>query len=146
VLVVLATYVLATRAAGRPARADGGPLPGAFVHSVVPIAVGYAIAHYFSFLLFEGQQAWILASDPFGKGADWFGTSDWTIDFTRVSRGVIATTQISAIVIGHVLGVIAAHDRAISLFKGRAAVAGQYPLLAVMVAYTLGGVALLLGT
>jgi len=42
--------------------------------------------------------------------------------------------------------VIAAHDRAIALFKGKAAVRGQYPLLAVMVAYTLGGVALLLGT
>jgi len=144
--VVAVTYVVATRAAGRPARADGEPLPGAFVHSVVPIAIGYAIAHYFSLLVLEGQQAWILASDPFANGADWFGTSDWTIDFTRVSARTIASTQIGAIVVGHVLGVIAAHDRAISLFKGRAAVKGQYPLLAVMVAYTLGGVALLLGT
>lgn len=143
--VVAGTYVLATRAAGRPARADGDPLPGAFVHSVVPIAVGYAIAHYFSFLMLEGQQAWILASDPFATGADWFGTADWTIDFTRVTARVIASTQIGAIVVGHVLGVVAAHDRAVSLFNGRAAVQGQYPLLAVMVAYTLGGVALLLG-
>ena len=146
VAVVAVTYVLATRFAGRPAGADPSPLPGAFVHSVIPIAVGYAVAHYFSLLLLEGQQAWILASDPFGNGADWFGTADWTVDYTRVTPRVTAVTQISAVVIGHVLGVIAAHDRAVGLFKGRAAVKGQYPLLAVMVAYTLGGVALLLGT
>lgn len=144
--VVAATYVLATRLAGRPAGAHPGPLPGAFVHSVVPIAIGYAVAHYFSLLVLEGQQGWILASDPYGKGSDWFGTADWTVDFTRVTPRVISMVQIGAIVAGHVLGVVAAHDKAIALFKGRAAVAGQYPLLAVMVAYTLGGVALLLGT
>lgn len=144
--VVAGTYVLATRLSGRPAKADTGPLPGAFIHSVVPIAVGYAIAHYFSLFLLEGQQAWVLASDPFGTGADWFGTASWTIDFTRVTPRVVAVTQIGAIVVGHVLGVVAAHDRAVTLFQGRAAIRGQYPLLAVMVAYTLGGVALLLGT
>jgi hypothetical protein len=144
--VVAVTYVVATRMSGAPAKADPKPLPALFVHSVIPIAVGYAIAHYFSLLLLEGQNAWILASDPFGNGANWFGTATWTVDYTRVTPRVTAVTQISAVVIGHVLGVIAAHDRAVGLFKGRAAVKGQYPLLVVMVAYTLGGVALLLGT
>ncbi|HEU0133022.1 MAG TPA: hypothetical protein VFQ85_18740 [Mycobacteriales bacterium] len=143
---VAVTYVFATREAGRPAGADRRPLPGVFVHSVVPIMVGYAIAHYFSLLLLEGQQSWILASDPFATGANWFGTAHWTIDFTLVPTRVVATTQIGAIVVGHVLGVIAAHDRAVGTFRGRAAFTGQLPLLAVMVAYTLGGVALLLGT
>jgi hypothetical protein len=140
------TYVLATRLAGRSAGADPRPLPAAFAHSVVPIAVGYAIAHYFSLLVLDGQQAWILASDPFATGANWFGTAHWTIDFTVVSTRFIAVTQIGAIVVGHVLGVVAAHDKAVSLFKGRGAIRGQYPLLAVMVVYTLGGVLLLLGT
>lgn len=144
--VVAVTYVAATRASGRPARAAGAPLPGAFVHSIVPIAVGYAIAHYFTLLLYEGQQALRLTSDPFGTGANWFGTADHRLNFTFVSPDATAFVQIGGIVAGHVLGVVAAHDRAISLFKGRAAVRGQYPLLAVMVAYTLGGVALLLGT
>lgn len=143
---VAVTYVLATRLAARPAGADAGPMPGAFVHSVVPIAIGYAVAHYFSLLILEGQQSWILASDPFGTGADWFGTAGWDVDYTILTPRVTAVTQISAVVVGHILGVVAAHDRAVGLFKGRAAVRGQYPLLAVMVAYTLGGVALLLGT
>jgi hypothetical protein len=143
--VIAVTYVAATRASGRPAGADPKPLPGAFVHSVVPIAVGYAVAHYFSLLVLEGQQAWILASDPFATGANWFGTSHWTIDYLVVTPRVIALVQIGAIVAGHVVGVVAAHDRAVGLFKGRAAVRGQYPLLAVMVVYTLAGVALVLG-
>ncbi len=58
----------------------------------------------------------------------------------------MALVQIGAIVVGDVLGVVAALDRAVGLFEGRAAVRGQYPLLVVMVLYTLGGVALLLGT
>jgi len=144
--VVATTYVLATRLAARPGGADPRLMPGAFVHSVIPIAVGYAVAHYFSLLLLEGQNAWILASDPFGTGANWFGTAGWSVDYTLITPRVTAVTQISAVVIGHVLGVVAAHDRAVGLFKGRAAVRSQYPLLAIMVAYTLGGVALLLGT
>ncbi|HEV2889603.1 MAG TPA: hypothetical protein VGX28_04435 [Frankiaceae bacterium] len=144
--LVAGTYVLATRLSGRPAGADPRPLPGAFVHSVIPIAIGYAVAHYFSLLVLEGQQAWILASDPFGKGADWFGTAGWTVNFTVLTPRTTAVTQIAAVVVGHILGVIAAHDRAVGLFKGKAAVKGQYALLVVMVAYTLGGVALLLGT
>ena len=144
--VVAGTYVLATRLSARPGGGDARAMPAAFAHSVVPIAVGYAVAHYFTLLLLEGQQAWILASDPFANGADWFGTSDWTIDYTLVSTRTTALVQIGAIVVGHVLGVVAAHDRAVGLFQGRAAVRGQYPLLVVMVLYTLGGVALLLGT
>ena len=49
-----------------------------------------------------------------------------------------------AIVGGHVLGVVAAHDRAMRLLPRRHQLTGQLPLLAVMVAYTVGGLYLLL--
>lgn len=62
-----------------------------------------------------------------------------------MSATTIAVTQVLAIVLGHVVGVVAAHDRAVRVFPGRAATAGQYPLLAVMVALTAGGISLLLG-
>ena len=142
---VAVTYTGATWLAARPARADRGPMPGLFVHSVVPIAVGYALAHYLSLLVFEGQQALILASDPFGTGANYLGTAGWAVDYTVVSASTISLLQVGAIVAGHIVGVVAAHDRAVGLFRGRAAVRSQYPLLAVMVGYTVGGVALLLG-
>lgn len=145
IALVALTYVAATRLAGRSAGADPAMLPRAFAHSVVPIAIGYAIAHYGTLLLLEGQNTYILASDPFANGSNWFGTATWTINYTLLTARFVANMQIGGIVAGHVLGVIAAHDRAVELFPGRAAVRGQYPLLAVMVLYTLAGVGLLLG-
>jgi hypothetical protein len=47
------------------------------------------------------------------------------------------------VVMGHVLGVIAAHDRAVALFPRARTLAGQLPLLIVMICYTVGGLTLL---
>ena len=49
-----------------------------------------------------------------------------------------------AIVIGHIAGVILAHDRALEDFGQKRATASQIPMLAVMVALTLTGLTLLL--
>jgi hypothetical protein len=108
--------------------------------------VGYTVAHYFSLFVFQGQAGYILASDPLSRGDDLFGTSDWQIVYTVVSTAAIALVQIAAIVGGHVLGVVAAHDRAMGMFTGRDKSRGQYALLGAMVIYTVGGIALLVGT
>lgn len=127
-----------------PATAAGGrELPARFAHSLVPIAVGYVVAHYFSYLVFNGQQAFILASDPLVTGADLFGTGGEHVNYTVISVTTIALVQVFGVVIGHVLATVAAHDRAVRLFPRRAAVLGQLPLLALMVGYTLGGLLLL---
>jgi hypothetical protein len=55
---------------------------------------------------------------------------------------LIAGVQIGAIVLGHVLGVVSAHDRATYLFRRRHLRRAQYPMLAAMVAFTAGGIAL----
>ncbi len=57
----------------------------------------------------------------------------------------IAWVQTLAIAIGHVLAVAAAHDRAISRYRHDVAVRSQYPMLGVMVVYTVVGLFLLLG-
>ena len=44
---------------------------------------------------------------------------------------------------GHVLGVIAAHDRAMKVLPERHQLTGQLPLLFAMVAFTVGGLYLL---
>ena len=151
VAVVAATYAGATALAGRlgAGTTDG---PNAFAHSVIPIAVGYAVAHYFSLLLLDGQLTWILLSDPFATGADYFGTAGNQVDLTAISPRTISVVQVDAIVLGHVLGVVLAHDRAVRLAAASPEPApearartSQYPLVAVMVGLTVGGIALLLG-
>ncbi|MEU7552709.1 hypothetical protein AB0B01_10150 [Streptomyces sp. NPDC044571] len=114
-----------------------GPLPGpltAFAHSLVPIALGYLTAHYFSLLVTEGPRTVIMA----------LGTDNAPQPLPPLGPGGLATLQVLAVVTGHVLGVIAAHDRCVRLFPPAKAVAGQLPLLALMIIYTLGGIGLLL--
>lgn len=146
VAIVTTLFVLAARTTGtadvRPGAVGEAGLPGAFVHSLVPIAIGYAVAHYFSFAMFQGQEGVLLATDPFGRGWDLLGTSGMRIDYAFLGTGVIAGVQIGAIVLGHLLGVVSAHDRAAGLFRRRQLRQAQYPMLAAMVAFTAGGIAL----
>jgi len=143
--VVTLVFVGAMRITARLHRRRFPDLTAAFVHSLVPIAFAYALAHYFSLLVFEGQSALALASDPFGQGWDLFGTAGNRVNFTLVSTSVIAYVQASGIIAGHVAGVVVAHDRALAVFPGREATRSQYPLLVTMVLFTVGGLALLLG-
>jgi hypothetical protein len=63
-----------------------------------------------------------------------------------MSNNAIAFVQVTAIVLGHIAGVTAAHDRAVVLLPERLARRGQYPMLAVMVLYTITGIALISGS
>ncbi|WP_406098414.1 hypothetical protein [Streptomyces sp. NBC_01013] len=106
----------------------------AFAHSLVPIALGYLVAHYFTLFVTEGPRTVMVA----------LGSDDPAPPEPPLGPGGIATLQVVAIVLGHVLGVVAAHDRSVRLFPPGRAVAGQLPLLILMVAYTIGGLALLI--
>ena len=115
-----------------------------FVHTLVPIGLAYIVAHYFSLLAYEGQRAAYLVSDPLGTGADIFGTSTATVDYAWISATSIWYVQVAALVIGHVAGLILAHDRALVSFgDSRIATRSQYWMLAVMIAFTSLGLWLL---
>jgi len=121
-------------------------LPGAFAPSVVPVACGYVIAHYYAFGVLEGQHALVRLTDPLGIGANWLGTAGLPQPVVLVTPAVVADVMVAAIVLGHVAGVVLAHDRAVRLFPRRAAVLGQLPLLALMVTLTCLGLFLLFWT
>lgn len=127
----------------RGARAGHRPGPATFATTLAPIAAGYAIAHYFSLLVFDGQQTVILAADPLGTGADLLGLAGTRIDYTLMTTGAIMAVQLVAIVAGHLVASVAAHDRAVRLYRSQDAVRTQYPMLAAMVALTVGAVGLL---
>ena len=143
-LVSLA-YLLAMHAAARIVGGHWHALATRFAHSLVPIVLAYVVAHYFSFLVLEGQLAFVRLSDPFGVGWDLFGTDDWIVNLSLVSPTAIWYVQVAAIVIGHVGGVVLAHDRAIAMFDREAAVRTQYALLAVMILFTASGLLILSG-
>ncbi len=119
-------------------------LPNRFAHSIIPIVVGYVFAHYLTYLVEYGQQTLIQASDPFGNGSDYLGTGDWSVNYwLSYHPSFLANTKVVAVVLGHVLGVVAAHDRAIRLLPRRHQLTGQLPLLFAMIAFTVGGLYLL---
>ena len=56
IALVALTFVGATLLAGRAGDRGRRPVPGLLAHTIIPIVVGYVIAHYFSLLLFQGPQ------------------------------------------------------------------------------------------
>ncbi|TQJ51655.1 hypothetical protein [Phycicoccus sp. SLBN-51] len=118
-------------------------LATAFAPSLIPIAAGYLVAHYWSLFVFEGVNGLARLSDPLGTGADWLGTAGVHPWHALIAPGLVATIQVVSIVTGHLLGVVVAHERAVTLFPRRVAVTGQVPLLVLMVVYTVGGLTLL---
>jgi hypothetical protein len=144
--VVGVTFSAATMATGVQEGYGRRTLPGRFAHSVVPIIVGYIVAHYLSYFVEVGQQTVVQLSDPLGKGWNLLGTADWTVSYWLSTHPTfLAILKVLSVVTGHVLGVIAAHDRAIKLLPKRHQLTGQLPLLFVMVFYTVTGLYLLFG-
>jgi len=117
-----------------------------FAHTLIPIALAYLVAHYFSFFVFQEQaQFGYLLSDPLGTGhTDLFGTVANEVDYKLLSANAIWYVQVAALVVGHVIGLMFAHDRALVYWPDyRKATASQYWMLAVMVAFTCFGLYLL---
>ena len=139
VAAVMATYLAAVAAAERLGGVRRSLVPD-FVLPLVPIAAAYIVAHYFTFFLIQGQFIITLASDPFGKGWDLFGTADFAPNLAPVTPEETWYVQTAALVIGHVAGLAIAHDRAVAIFpEKRTGLVAQLPMLALMVLYTLGG-------
>lgn len=142
VTAVALLFLLAVRAARAVAGSEEG-LANVFIGSLVPIALAYSIAHYFTLLVNQGQYAIPLASDPFGKGWDLFGTTGFQPALFNSPNG-IWYVQVGVLVVGHVLGLTLAHDRAVALWgSARIAARTQYAMLALMVLYTCTGLWLL---
>jgi hypothetical protein len=123
---------------------DATELSRRFVHSLIPIAMAYVVAHYFSLLMYQGQAMAYLVSDPLGHGSDLFGTATVTIDYNLVGANGVWYVQVFALVLGHAAGLTLAHDRALVVYdRARDATRSQYWMLAVMVAFTSLGLWLL---
>src|SRR4029079_10520851 len=119
-----------TRVVGHDATAAG----------LLPIAAGYLIAHYLTYLLIDGQNILVAISDPFQQGWDLFGTAFYQPTGAFLPPGLVWTLQLAAVVGGHMLGAWAGHVVAtMDAPKGLSTASmrtRQLPLAVVMVALT----------
>ena len=153
-LVVAGTFTVAAMSTGVEHPSGPGDthgvrrreLPGLFAHSLVPIIVGYMAAHYLSYFVEQGQTTLIQLSDPMVRGDNYLLTGTWSVNYwLSFHPTLLAVLKVLAIVLGHMVGVVVAHDRAISLLPKRHHVTGQLGMLVVMVGYTVTGLYLLMG-
>jgi hypothetical protein len=128
--IVVAAALAVTRFVGVAATGAG----------LLPIAIGYLVAHYLTYLLIEGQRLVVAVSDPFQRGWDLFGTAFYEVSGAWLPPGLVWTVQLAAVVGGHMLGAWGGHVVA-ALEAPRGLSAGtlrtrQIPLAVVMVALT----------
>ncbi len=150
-LVVGVSFTLAAMSTGvettGPYAVRRAQLPALLAHSVLPIIVGYMTAHYLSYFLEQGQSTLIQLSDPMVRGDNILGTANWSVSYwLSFHPSLLASVKVLAVITGHVVGVIAAHDRALRLLPPRHHVTGQLGMLLIMVAYTATGLYLLMGS
>ena len=144
IAIMAALYWLGSLAVGWFTEQTAAEVARRFAHSLVPIVLGYTVAHYFSLLVLDGGQNFLrLLSNPFDRGSNWFGTADWSVNFFLVSTDAIAWVQFLAIVVGHIAAVLVAHDRAVETSDASEATWAQRPMLLVMVFYSVVGLWLL---
>jgi hypothetical protein len=146
VLVVAVTFSLAARATGGIDRQQRRAMPGLMAHSLIPIVVGYILAHYLSYLVERGQVTAIRLADPFGKGWNLLGVGNVQVHYIlSMHPSVLATIKVTCVVAGHIAAVIAAHDKALRVLPTGHQLTGQLAMMCTMVGYTFTGLYLLFG-
>lgn len=146
VSVVGVTFCGAARATGGVDRKQRQQLPGQLAHSLIPIVVGYIFAHYLSYLVERGQETVVRLADPLGRGWHLFGldrTDVWYVLSEHPS--VLWTIKVACVAVGHIVAVIAAHDKALQVLPVRHQISGQLAMMLTMVGYTFVGLYLLFG-
>ncbi|OBF44462.1 hypothetical protein A5787_13485 [Mycobacterium sp. 852002-50816_SCH5313054-b] len=144
--VVAVTFSLAARATGGVDREQRRALPGRMAHSLIPIVVGYIFAHYLSYLVERGQQAVAALADPFGRGWNPLGLAHFHVAYVLSTHPpVLAGIKVACVVTGHIVAVVAAHDKALRLLPAGHQLTGQLTMMLVMVGYTFTGLYLLFG-
>jgi hypothetical protein len=144
IIIVFVTFSLGAAWMGRYGDRPAWEYPRLMIGSLLPIVLGYVVAHYATLLIVEGQRVAINFSDPLGRGWNTFGSAEMGVNSAIFNHPTgIAVMQACAIVGGHVFGIICAHEKAVALLPPDRAVRGQLPLLLVMIGYTCAGLLLL---
>jgi hypothetical protein len=110
----------------------------AFAYTLVPIALVYNAAHNYTYLLVQSQNVVPALADPLGRGWHLYNAVGFQPSFLLASAAIVWYMQIVLIVLGHIIAVFLAHLRAGERFRtASAALLSQYPMLLLMVLYTM---------
>jgi len=146
VVVVGVTFSVAARATSGVQPEQRRELPGRLAHCLIPIVVGYVFAHYLSYLVERGQETAVRLADPFGLGWHLLGLDSGDVVYLlSLNPTLLWTIKVACVVVGHVIGVVAAHDQALRVLPPGHQLTGQLAMMLTMVAYTLTGLYLLFG-
>ena len=146
IAVVFGTFTFATRATGGVSAAQRQALPGQLAHTLIPIVIGYVLAHYLQYLVEKGQETFLALGDPLGRGWNVLWLQDAHPGYVLSQHPTVAATlKVGFVLGGHIAAVIAAHDASLRLLPARHQRTGQLALLLTMVAYTFLGLYLLFG-
>jgi hypothetical protein len=103
---------------------------------LLPVAVGYLVAHYLAYLLIDGQRIIAALNDPLLRGSNLLPLD---LAFWQPSlfmpTSVLWSIQLAAVVGGHILGAWSGHAAMARRESGRT-VAAQIPLAALMIILT----------
>lgn len=103
-----------------------------FALSLLPIAIAYHLAHYYTYLIANGQ---FLLAELLELGGIQFSP----VGITKLLPvNLVWQSQVTLIILGHILGVWVAHHIALEVFGDRReAIMSQLPMLVLMVLYTM---------
>jgi hypothetical protein len=111
---------------------------------LLPVAVGYLIAHYFTYLLVDGQRIILALNDPLIRGDNLLpGNLGFWEPRSFLPTSIVWTIQLAAVVGGHIVGAWAGHtvlaqeeaeEQGVAV--GRPSLVRQLPLVVLMVGLT----------
>jgi hypothetical protein len=110
-----------------------------FALTLVPIALVYNAAHNYSYIVVQSQYLIPLLNDPLHNGAHLLpAVAGYTPNFSLAQASTVWYADIVLIVLGHVVAVFLSHLRAGERFRtAQRALLSQYPMLLLMVLYTM---------
>ena len=146
VLAFGVTLSAAARTTAGVSREHLRQLPALLAHSLIPIVVGYIFAHYLSYLVERGQETIVRLADPLDRGWHLLGLDAADVQYVlSLNPTLLWTIKVACVVIGHMLAVIAAHDKALRVLPIGHQLTGQLAMMLTMVGYTFAGLYLLFG-
>jgi len=109
---------------------------------LLPVAVGYLIAHYLTYLLIDGQRIVLALNDPLLRGDNLLpGDLGFWQPTSFIPTSIVWTIQLAAVVGGHIVGAWAGHtvltqDEGRQRLETRSPLIRQLPLAVLMVCLT----------